>query len=125
MILSICAKTFVAVIILAFPYFFWIKLAVFLSKYLRSVGIPFLMASLPIFSGVTPNLLIFVVFGYPKFLYQDYLEPLVYLLLFCGVLKTDLLDLVKKYFNKVIITYSVYLTLYNLAVIIYFNYYLT
>ena len=70
-------------------------------------------------------ILIFVVFGYPKFLYQDYLEPLVYLLLFCGVLKTNLLDSVKKYFNKVIITYSVYLTLYNLAVILYFNNYLT
>ena len=64
-------------------------------------------------------------FGYPKFLYQDYFEPLVYLLLFCGLLKTDLLELVKKYFNKVIIIYSIYLTLYNLAVITYFNYNLT
>ena len=70
-------------------------------------------------------IIIFVVFGYPKFLYQDYLEPLVYLLLFCGLLKTDLLELVKKYFNKVIVFYSIYLTLYNLTTIIYLNYHLT
>ena len=62
---------------------------------------------------------------HPKFLYQDYLEPLIYLLLFCGLLKTDLLEIVKKYFNKVIILYSIYLTLYNVATIIYLNYYLT
>jgi hypothetical protein len=70
-------------------------------------------------------IIILVVFGYPKFLYQDYLEPLVYLLLFCGLFKTDLLELVKKNFNKVIIIYSIYLTLYNLAAITYFNYNLT
>ena len=70
-------------------------------------------------------IIILLVFGYPKFLYQDYFEPLVYLLLFCGLFKTDLLELVKKYFNKVIIIYSIYLTLYNLAVITYFNYNLT
>ena len=70
-------------------------------------------------------ILIFVVFGHPKFLYQDYLEPLIYLLLFCGLIKTDLLKIVKKYFNKVIILYSIYLTLYNIGTIIYFNYHLT
>lgn len=69
--------------------------------------------------------LIFIIFGHPKFLYQDYLEPLIYLLLFCGLLKTDLLKIVKKYFNKVIILYSIYLTLYNIGAIIYFNYNLT
>jgi len=69
--------------------------------------------------------LILIIYGYPKFLYQDYLEPLIYLLIFCGLLKTDLLEIVKKYFNKVIILYSIYLTLYNVAIIIYLNYYLT
>ena len=48
------AKTFVAVTNFAFPYFFKIKSEVFLSKYLKMVLIPLLIAILPIFSGVTP-----------------------------------------------------------------------
>ena len=54
---SICAKTFVAVIIFGFLYFFFIFFTVCLSKYSNRVGIPFLIAIFPTFSGVTPSTL--------------------------------------------------------------------
>ena len=51
------AKTLVAVITSGFPYLLFIVLTVFSSKYLINVGIPFLIAIFPIFSGVTPKIL--------------------------------------------------------------------
>ena len=57
--LSICAKTFVPVMILALPYFFFIKLEISLSKKPFNVLIPLLFAILQIFSaGSTPNTLV-------------------------------------------------------------------
>ena len=66
---------------------------------------------------------IFIIYGFPKYLYQDYLEPLILFTLFCGVLESSLIELGKKHFNKLIIFYFFYFSVYSFSSIIYKNLY--
>lgn len=63
--------------------------------------------------------LIFIIFGHSFYLYQDYFEPLIFLLFFCNIIKHNKKKLLKKNFNMLIIIYFFYFLLYNLGTIIY------
>ena len=66
--------------------------------------------------------IIFLIFGFPAALYQDYVEPLIFFLFFLGMIKNDLLDLIKKNFYLFSLIYFVYFITYNYSSIIYKNF---
>ena len=66
---------------------------------------------------------IFFIYGHSIRLFQDYLEPLIFILFFSGLIKSDKFILVKKKFNLVLIMYFIYFMIYNCSTIIYKQYF--
>lgn len=65
---------------------------------------------------------ILLIFGFPKALYQDYLEPLIFFLFFLGIIKNEFLDVIKKNFYPISLIYFIYFIIYNYSSIIYKNF---
>lgn len=64
--------------------------------------------------------LICIFFGFSKYLYQDYLEPLIFLLLINGILNSKYILIFRKYFNRLALFYFIYFSLYNFSTILYY-----
>jgi len=60
-------------------------------------------------------LFIFIIYGFPQHLFQDYLEPLIIFLFFTGILSSSLIKYLKE--NSLIIStiYYIYFFLFNIA----------
>ena len=65
---------------------------------------------------------ILFIFGFPKALYQDYLEPLIFFLFFLGIIKNEFMSIIKKNFYSISIIYFIYFVIYNYSSIIYKNF---
>ena len=58
---------------------------------------------------------IFIIYGFPKGLFQEYLEPLILFLLFSGILQTKLKEIFFKNIYVSYITVTVYFSFYLVA----------
>ena len=58
---------------------------------------------------------IFIIFGYPKFIFQDYLEPLIIFLFFLGIIKTSLINRLKENVSFISTLYIIYFLSINLV----------
>ncbi len=63
--------------------------------------------------------ILFIIYGYPKYLFQDYFEPLIFILFYCGLIQSKKLILLKKNFTFLSLIYFFYFLIYNLSTIIY------
>ena len=64
-------------------------------------------------------LIIFIIYGFPKSLYQDYFEPLIFILFFCGLISSKKINLVKNKLILILSLYFAYFSTYNLSLILY------
>ena len=64
-------------------------------------------------------LIIFIIYGFPKSLYQDYFEPLIFILFFCGLISSKKINLVKNKLILILPLYFAYFLIYNLSLILY------
>jgi hypothetical protein len=62
-----------------------------------------------------------LIFGFPQALYQDYLEPLIIVLFFLGIMSNNMTDFLKLNINKTYIIYFTYFVIYNYSALIYKN----
>lgn len=62
---------------------------------------------------------IFIIYGFPMFLYQDYFEPLIFFLFYSGLIKSKKFLTVKKKYILVLLIYFFYFTIYNFSTVIY------
>ena len=62
---------------------------------------------------------LFLIYGFPQALYQDYLEPLIFIIFFLGIVSTKLNNLIKKNFFQIYIIYFLYFVFYNYSAILY------
>jgi len=58
---------------------------------------------------------IFLIYGFPKFLFQEYLEPLIIFIFFSGLLQTELKQIFFKNINAANITVMTYFSFYLVA----------
>ena len=63
--------------------------------------------------------LIFIIFGFPKALYQDYLEPLLIFLFFLGIINSNVIFYLKNNTLKLSTIYFLYFSFYNFFTTIY------
>ena len=63
--------------------------------------------------------LIFIIFGFPKALYQDYLEPLFIFLFFLGIINSNVIFYLKNNTLKLSTIYFLYFSFYNFFTTIY------
>ena len=64
---------------------------------------------------------IFLIFGHPKVLYQDYFEPLIFIMFFLGIICNKFDKIIYKNFIYIYVIYFVYFVIYNYSAIIYKN----
>ena len=58
---------------------------------------------------------LFIIYGFPKYLYQDYLEPLIIFLFFLGFIKTSLFYKLKQNVFLISMLYIIYFLLTNIS----------
>jgi len=65
---------------------------------------------------------LFLIFGFPSALYQDYFEPLIFFLFFLGFIQNDFTDLLKNNIYQTSAIYFLYFAIYNFSALLYKNF---
>lgn len=64
---------------------------------------------------------IIIIYGFPKYLYQDYFEPLIFFIISIGLIDSELSKFFKKNFLSLTTYYCIYFSLYSLSSYLYKN----